>query len=296
MTHRFGKGKYLLPQKVASSILSGYERAKIVFQRTGPRKTIPHQANVPVNVPPGGLEILGKKYMVIDDRVPFKCHIMTGDYADQTTQNIPMKDKLQNNVWTSPDYLMLWPHNGALPWKVDAQYNDGKGWKHIPNANIKDPIKHPSKPGLQKVHLDFSMSAVKPSAKTPVDMKLTVKCSGPSLYLGWGGGSPHILLCSGMVRDYFGPANVNRVQPSDAVHEIGHGLGLLNMPPAAAGAHNAWADPGNVHHCSKPPKQCAMFPNSSTTRITKFHSTGGTGCNEYLRTQDFSRTKMTHWK
>jgi hypothetical protein len=138
---------------------------------------------------------------------------------------------------------------------------------------------------------------VTPSAGSPVDIDFRLKCTGPNVYLGWGGGRTHILLCTGALRDINAAADRDPMQSSDTVHEMGHALGLVNMPPSAAGAHNAWHDTVHANHCTKASNECAMFWQSSTTRATTFHSTGGVGCNEHLRTQDFSRSVMKPlWK
>jgi hypothetical protein len=99
-----------------------------------------------------------------------------------------------------------------------------------------------------------------------------------------------------LLRDLYIPTDRDPVQKSDSVHEIGHALGLVNLPPASAGAHNAWMDTVHGNHCIQPPTSCAMFWQSSTTRLTTFHGTD-TGCHDYLRKQDFNRAVMKNqWK
>ncbi len=292
MEHRSGKGKYELPKAVTDAITNGYSTAKIELTEKEPRGKIPHKGNTPT----GDIGNLGKTHFVKDSLVPFKCHLMTCDYGGQITETKPVKDKLEAKAWTSPDWYLLWPHDGALSGKVKAKYKSGKNWKDIPGGNL-DTEEHPDQPGFKKVKIDFSKGSVAPTKKDPVDIDLELKCSGPSTYLGWGGGSPHILLCTGMLRDTFVAAERDLTQRSDAVHEIGHALGLVNMAPAAAKAHDKWHDTGHANHCKQPANKCAMFWESSTTRLTTFHSIGGEGCNEHLRTQDFSRTVMEPlWK
>lgn len=292
MVERGGKGQYTLPGSVTNAIAGGYKKAKIEFSEKGPRGKIPHQGNTPT----GDMDKLGKTHFVQDDLVPFKCHLMTCDYGGQTHEPKEVKDKLKSAAWTSPNWYLLWPHGGAMPWKLEAKYKSGKDWKDIPAAHLKTQ-KDASQPGYQKVSIDFSKGPVTPSAKDPVDIKLKLKCAGPNLFLGWGGGRAHILLCTGMLRDLLVSGDRDPTQRSDTVHEMGHALGLVNMAPSAAGAHNAWHDTAHSHHCKQPANKCAMFWQSSTTRLTTFHSTGGKGCNEHLRTQDFSRSVMQPlWK
>jgi len=292
MAERSSKNRYTLPPAVTKAVVSGYQKAKIEFSEKGPRGKIPHQGNTPTS----DMSKLGKAHFIRDDLIPFKCHLMTCDYGGQTHETKEVKDKLKSATWTSPAYYLLWPHGGSIPWKLEAKYKSGKAWKDIPVTNLKTSV-NASAPGWQKVHIDFSKGPVSPSAKAPLDVKLKLKCTGPSCYLGWGGGTSHILLCTGMLRDITITADRNPTQRSDAVHEIGHALGLVNMQPAATGAHNAWLDSTHANHCKQPANKCAMYWASSTARLTTFHSIGGTGCNEHLRTQDFSRSVMQPlWK
>ncbi len=293
MDHRSGKSRYTLPKAVTGSITRGYKKAKIEFSEKGPRGKIPHKGNTPTS----DIDKLGKTHFVRDDLIPFKCHLMTCDYGGQATTNKEVKDKLKSTRWKSPHSYLLWPHGGSMPWKIEAKYKSGKTWKDIPAANLKT-YTNPNQPGFKKLKIDFTKGPAAPTAKAPVDIKLKLKCTESSFVpLGWGGGSPHILLCTGMLRDIIVPGDRNATQRSDAVHEIGHALGLVNMPPTKAGAHNAWHDTKHSHHCTQKPEKCAMYWQSSTTRLTTFHSIGGQGCNEHLRTQDFSRSVMKSlWK
>ncbi|MCJ7602701.1 MAG: hypothetical protein MUO63_14530 [Desulfobulbaceae bacterium] len=297
MDDRSGGGLFGLPGTVTTDLVAGYEKAKIEFSEKGPRGKIPHKGNTPKSA----ISKLGKTHFVKDDLVPFKCHLMTCDYGGQTTKIMKAKDKFTAAKWTSPDSYFLWPHDGPLSWKVEAKYKDGKAWKNIPDANLNPQWDFTQPAGYQKLEIDFSKagSPVMPSAKAPVDVKFKLKCAGPNFYYGWGGGSAHILLCTGMVRDNEWPKDGALIQRSDAVHEIGHALGLVNMPPTKAGAHNAFETKDKKHkkHCKEPGTSCAMYWGSSTTRLTTFHSIGGNGCNEHLRTQDFSRSVMKPlWK
>jgi hypothetical protein len=172
-------------------------------------------------------------------------------------------------------------------------------WRNIPDSAISLAGSY-SPQGFKHIHVDFTGGPVTPSASNPVDIRLVVLQTGPNIALGWGGGSSALFLCTGALHDIDVPANWNPIQQSDIVHELGHALGLVNMQPTAASAHDAWADtvstPPQPLHCRKPPTQCAMWWQSSTTRLTTFHLDGGVGCHDHLRRQDFSRSVMaSHW-
>jgi hypothetical protein len=298
MTDRTALGtSYIVPPGVVTALVDGYDKAKIEMSEQGSRGTIPHQGNTPTSA----IDKLGKTHFVKDDTVPFKCHLMTCDYAGQTTKSMKATTKMIANTWESPDWYLLWPHDGARSWKVEAKYKDGKAWKDIPDVNL-NPLPDAGQPGYQKVEVDFSAlgSPVTPSAADPVDIKLKLKCTDTkSLALGWGGGRAHILLCLGVLGDITPPADRDPTLNSTAVHETGHALGLVNMPPTKAGGHNSFETKDKKHkkHCSQPAGNCTMFWQVTAPYPTTFHSIGGSGCNEHLRTQDFSRSVMAPlWK
>jgi len=298
MKDRAGTGKFAFPAQASTAITNGYKKAKIEFTEKGPRGNVPHHDNLQVNgIPSGatGMRDLGRKHFVKDDRVPFKCHLMTCDYAGFSTEDKPVADSLTSKTWTSPSWYKLWPHGGSLAWKIEAKYKDGKTWKDIPAAKLSSQS-HGSQPGFKKVKIDFSSGPVTPSAKSPVQVKLKVKCTKGG-YLGWGGGTAQIVLCSGYVNDFIESAKRAPSQSRTSVHEIGHALGLVNMVPAAAKAHDAWEDKTHSNHCNKKATECAMYWQNVDNRVTTFHSIGGQGCNEHLRTQDNSRSVMKPlWK
>jgi len=295
MDDRSGVGSYILPATVTADLAKGYEKAKIEFSEKGPRGTIPHEGNPPTSA----IDKMGKTHFGKDDLIPFKCHLMTCDYAGQKTKPTKAKSKLTGATWTTPTEYLLWPHGKALSWKLEAKYKDGKVWKDIPAANL-NPQRNATRPGYQKVEIDFSAGPVAPSAKAPVDVKLKLKCTRwDSFALGWGGGRAHILLCMGVNEDITLPADRDPTLRSTTVHETGHALGLVNMPPTKAGAHNAFETKDKKHskHCNQPAGNCTMFYQVTSPYPTTFHSIGGKGCNEHLRTQDFSRSVMKPlWK
>jgi hypothetical protein len=298
MEDRTGMGtSYILPATVPADLIKGYEKAKIEFSEKGPRGTIPHQGNPPTSA----IDKMGKTHFGKDDLIPFKCHLMTCDYAGQKTKPVPAKSKMTGPTWTTPNEHLLWPHGKAMSWKLEAKYKQGKAWKDIPDVNLNlQP--NPTRPGYQKVEIDFSKpgSPVTPSPKAMVDVKLKLKCTRwESFALGWGGGRAHIMLCMGVNEDLTEPTDRDPTISSTTVHEIGHALGLVNMPPTKAGAHNAFETKDKKHkkHCSQPAGNCVMYYQVVAPYPTTFHSIGGKGCNEHLRTQDFSRSVMKPlWK
>lgn len=298
MRKRSGTGTYGFPAQAATAITNSYKRAKIEFSETGSRGTVAHHDNLEVNGTPAGatgMRALGQKHFGSDDLVPFKCHLMTCDYAGFSTEDKAVADSLTETVWTSPSWYKLWPHGGSMAWKIAAQYKDGKVWKDIPAAKLSCRP-HGSQPGYQKVKIDFSAGPAAPSAKAPVQVKLKLKCTQGG-FLGWGGGSAQMVLCSGFVHDFIEAAKRAPSQARTSVHEIGHALGLVNMSPTPANAHDAWEDTAHSNHCNKKATECAMYWQNVANRVTTFHSTGGQGCNEHLRTQDNSRSVMKPlWK
>jgi len=202
------------------------------------------------------------------------------------------------------------PHLAGATWSCGASTCPGHSvatdscgttqpWLNIPDSALSLAGNY-SPQGYHHIHVDFTSGPVTPSASNPVEIRLVVLETGPLVSLGWGGGSSALFLCTGSLHDNNVATDWDPIQQSDVVHELGHALGLVNMPPTAPGAHNAWADtvstPPQPQHCRKPPTQCAMWWQSSTTRLTTFHLDGGTGCHDHLRRQDFSRSVMSgHW-
>ncbi len=166
-----------------------------------------------------------------------------------------------------------------------------RGWQDIPDSAISLRT-DPSRRGFKKIVLNFGSGPVTPTSTNQVEIRFEVKTArGPAL--GWGGGSHFIYLCTGALRDYYSSSDWVSVQRSDLVHELGHALGLVNMAPTSSGAHSAWEDTSHPNHCQKPGPQCTMYYGSSTSRATTFHIQGGTGCQDHLRKQDFSRSVMS---
>ncbi|MBZ5637776.1 MAG: hypothetical protein LAO51_03355 [Acidobacteriia bacterium] len=281
-------GKFDLPAGVTSAFEAGYNTVFAEFIEKTPRTEATHVDNLPTGT---NRSDEAKNYFVAGSEAPFKCHIMTIDYAQTDNETKTVEDTLAGLTWTSPDWFFLWKFGGgAHPWKVAAQYQPKNGsFTDIPDAALSTSTLA-TQPGFKQVKVD--LSSVSPAPARPLKIKLQIKVAGPGLALGWGGGSHHLFLCTGALRDSNVAADRDPTQKSDSVHEIGHSLGLVNMPPAPANAHDAWEDTGHTGHCKKPGTVCAMFWQSSTTRLTTFHLEGGKGCHDYLRGQDFSRSVM----
>ena len=166
-------------------------------------------------------------------------------------------------------------------------------WHDIPDDKMRT-IPDASRRGFKQIEIDFSAGPLVPSASLNVEIKLEIK-KFDGVVLGWGGGATTIFMCTGTQHDWFAAGDWDPVQRGVLVHEGGHALGLVNMTPSPANAHDAWAAPGNVHHCSKLPADCTMYFTATTAGVTTFHLDGGVGCHDALRRQDYSRGQMAHW-
>lgn len=286
-------GKFDLPAAVTSAFEAGYKTVFMEFVEKTPRTEATNVGNLPTAA---NRSDEAKKYFTTGSEAPFKCHIMTIDYAQTDNETKTVEDTVAGVTWKTPDWFFLWKFGGGThPWKITAKYRPKDGsWTNIPDSALSASALA-TQPGFKQVNVD--LSSISPAPAVPIKIKLQVKTAGPGVALGWGGGSHHLFLCTGALRDSTVAADRDPTQKSDSVHEIGHALGLVNMPPAAAGAHNAWEDTGHSGHCKKLPTECAMFWQSSTTRLTTFHLAGGKGCHDHLRTQDYSRSVMKdRWK
>jgi hypothetical protein len=167
-----------------------------------------------------------------------------------------------------------------------------RDWMDIPDAALST-VADPGRPGFKRITVDMSFAGrAVPSASNPVEVDLIVR-KAPGDAFGWGGGSHHLYLCSGLLHDWDAPANWVTLQRGTAIHEIGHALGLVNLSPTIAHGHDSWEDAAHPSHCSMTPAQCSMYFRSSLTRVTRFHlAADGTGCHDHLRRQDFSRSVM----
>jgi hypothetical protein len=288
-------GKFDFPGAVSTAFELGYRSVFINVSEVGPRGQATHVGDL-LDASARNAEAI--KYFTPDQHAPFKCHLMTIDYSGTPTEEKNLVDEIKGgSSWMSPHYYWLWKHGGTHPWKLNAELSDdgGKSWKAIPDDALITAA-NATYPGLKSITIDFAKASVKPTPKAPVMIMLRIKIAGPSATLGWGGGSHHIYLCTGTLRDIIPRPEHVPMQRSDAVHELGHALGLVNKPPAPAGAHDAWEDKANPKHCKEPPEKCAMWYESSTKRITTFHGKDD-GCHDYLRKQEFSRSVMKNrWK
>jgi hypothetical protein len=174
----------------------------------------------------------------------------------------------------------------------------GVAWQNLPDAALGTAEAHPTQPGWKRIPINLSTITPVPSATDPVQYELVVREYGPTY--GWGGGSTLVSVCVGCVEGLELAANQVTLITDILVHEIGHALGLLNLPPAGGSAHDAWKDPDASHgrHCARPTTQCIMWYTADTSTTTAFHldAPGNTGCHDYLRRQEFARGNMAHWR
>lgn len=293
-------GVYTLPPDVTNPFEAGYKTVFIEFIEQLPRNEADH---VEYLADGAARSNAAKPHFLADTLSPFKAHIMTVDWSQTGNQQKTYTATLAGAKWSSP-YALLWRlGGGTFPWKVSLKYRlsavplaAAGPWLDIPDAAVSLKT-HPTQRGFKQIQLDFSSGPVTPSPANLVDINLVVTEAGPNISLGWGGGSHHLFLCTGALQDVAVSADWNPTQRSDCVHEIGHALGLVNMAPTPAHAHDAWEDTAHSGHCIKTPTTCAMFWQSSTTRATTFHLDAGAGCHDHLRKQDYSRTVLAgQWK
>src|SRR5262249_2501721 len=121
----------------------------------------------------------------------------------------------------------------------------------IPDANLSIET-HPTLPGWRRIVVTFPAS-ITPTATHPILILLSVRLCRISV--GGRGGGGNLWLCMGIVRDFF--SNTELIVWS--IHETGHNLGLLNMPPAGSHDHDTWEEPdaAHKHHCRE--NDCVMY-------------------------------------
>lgn len=195
--------------------------------------------------------------------------------------------------------------DGTL-WSCRAQYCDGHESKYvlcssegqdIPGSVVIEEKAHPDKLGHKAIKLYFSASRIKPSAKNPVKIILELRKPKPDFRLGVRmNNKHHVLLCVGAIRDVSQKDTWDKIQTHVAVHEIGHTLGLVNIPPAPANAHD-WAAVAAPNHCQKNFDECVMHPTTYLQGVSTFHLENGKGCQDYLRRHNFVRANLeSYWK
>ena len=167
-----------------------------------------------------------------------------------------------------------------------------RDWQDIPDDRLS-VVPAPSARGWKAIRVDFTHGPERVSGTNPVEIELVFRhCA--FVALGWGGGSSAIFLCMGTTLDSYTGTTADQRLSSILTHEGGHALGLVNMPPSPAHAHDAWETHDN--HCDRPPSECVMWYQITADSGTDFHLAGdGTGCHDALRRQDYSRGSMGHW-
>lgn len=289
-------GKLDLPAAVTTALEDGFNTVFIEFEEKAPRKLIDHIGHLHNDEK---IDKEAKEHFVKDDLCPFKAHIMTADYAKQPKQRIPIRDDaVTTGFWQSPKYYFAWrPDVANYPPVNGKVLAHGKLWANIPGNKINFKRLATGR-GFIAFGVDLSYLRPAPSSTKPAKIRLWVTEAGPAPYYGWGGLGQHVILCTGIVRDGNPSGDWDRMQSSDLVHEFGHALGLLNLPPTTRNPHRSWAVPSDLAHCSKPNTTCVMALPSSTTRATTFHydTTTKTGCHVHLRRQDLSKDVLkNHW-
>ena len=240
-----------------------------------------------------------------DGFVPFKAHILMVDNIFRgTSKDFAILDRtLSTPVWTSPhSYVVREYWEDSKPWVFAGEYRivGHKKWRSLPRKRItliQEPIE--PKPGKHRlpmavrhrVRVDFSKAVLKPGPKRKVEIRLRIQIHH---WAGFAGHSQNAFIALG----FFGLPLKNQAEEALAdtvAHEVGHTLGLLNLPPAGSHAHDAWRE-GKHGHCNS--ADCTMSYARNHTQANGFHFDAGTktGCGDHLRRQDFSRSSMSHWK
>ena len=295
--------RFFLGADVAATFEDLYEAVGIRMEEDSPdsgRKLVPYADRIDDDA----RHSLGKTFFESGGRAPFKAHLIILDKINSDRDYHRIKEEMTAPVWKSPRTFVLYkPSEKSKPWLWFAKYRVvGKDkWRNLPRRRVKivekviPTDKQVNRTLLSQRHfilVDFSKAALKPGPDRKVEFHLGIRRHD---VLGVGGNSQHALIALGL-------NGIPKTKPfkdglADVVaHEVGHTLGLLNHAPAGPHDHDGWRD-SHTGHCDV--SGCTMsYSGRGPDRAGSFHTDSGdkTGCGDYLRRQDFSRSAMTHWK
>lgn len=292
MKRRSG-GRYELPAGAASKCEAWLREVFIRLEEdtASPRAIAEYQPDIPGE----SKDAVAGLYFQEDHLSPFKAHILMCASVIHMQDARYVEATLDQPLWRSPEVYRLYRvEEEEKPWLQFAAFRR-KGrdrWRKLSPKRVTAIRQGDESSWLRyKIEVDFSRGVIKPTPEKPIEIRLRVGVYGS---IGVGGNSQHSLVALGQIGASSGTAakeNLGRLM----AHEVVHCLGLLNLPPAGAHDHDKWLDP-LTRHCNVP--GCIMSYKSLKGVFTGFHYDGktGTGCNEYLRRQDFSRSAMSFWR
>lgn len=290
---RLSGGLYELPAGSAAKCEAWLREVFIRFEEdtSSPRAIAEYRSDIPGE----SKDAVAGQYFEHNHLSPFKAHVMVCATLLYNPDARMVEETLDKPVWVSPGIYRLYGNDKEdRPWLQFAAFRR-KGrerWRKLSPKRIRAIREGDESSWLRyRIEVDFSHGVIKPSVDRPIEIRLRV---GVYEYIGQGGRSQHSLIGLAQFGTPSSAAAEERLGTL-MTHEVVHCLGLLNMPPAGAHAHDDWRDPLTAH-CNVP--GCIMSYKALKGTFTGFHYDGatGTGCNEYLRRQDFSRGVMeTFW-
>jgi len=291
MKTKDGAGKYGLSVAVVNRIKTGYAKGFIELKDTGKRHLGDYKDNF--DTVEKGFK-WGDKYCA-NNGVPQKVHFCVIDHAaprhgSYGAKTMWIEELADTTPFTSTAKIRPYDFSG-YNWLVKVEYEDTilvlgvstKLWKTFtPQVTLIGTR------GKRKFKVDFSGTAVTPTAANKVKVRLTYLQSGS--YGGWGGSNClHLLICRGEYLDVTTAAGADNQIVVAAMHEVGHAMGLV---PASV----AWHDASHSAHCKY--NTCTMWWESRAGNEA-FHveATSDPGCRTYVREADLSKTALqSKWK
>ena len=296
-------GRFRLDPDVAAAFEVRYEDLFIRFEERRPAKGRKLAAHVPV-VESANKNAVAGPYFERDGLEPFKLHISMVDniILGHSKENWMIDEVLTKPVWVSTRSFVVREHwDDSKPWIFSAVYRIAgrKKWKSLPRKRIHlvhKEIKSVGSKGRKplavrhKIKVDFSKAVLKPRPHRKVEIRIGITIHS---FSGMAGESQHAFIALG--RFGIPQSALAKDELGDLVaHEAGHALGLLNHSPAGPHSHDGWLN-NKTRHCNS--SGCTMSYEGARDGTNRFHFEAGgkTGCADYLKRQDFSRTAMSHW-